>query len=142
MLVPVDFERQGLGEELLGAGFDLHGAVTATSWLGVVPYLTLEAFRSTVTVARERCRRARAWCSTNGQPREVLPEREQRMRDSMASRVADAGEPFRLFFTPETVAAELREAGLSVVEDLGGPALTERYLAGRGRWAAAQRPVR
>jgi hypothetical protein len=53
------------------------------------------------------------------------------MLDSMASRVAQAGEPFRLFFTPEDLAAELQRAGLQVVEDLDSAALTARYFAGR-----------
>ena len=44
---PVDFERQSLAGQLQDAGFDRH-APAFFAWLGVVPYLTLEAFRSTV----------------------------------------------------------------------------------------------
>jgi len=65
------------------------------------------------------------------QPREVLSPREQLMLDSMASRVAQAGEPFQLFFTPQALAKELEVAGLKVVEDLDGPAIHARYLEGR-----------
>ena len=128
-LVPVDFERQSLGEELHRAGFAAE-LPTATAWLGVVPYLTLQAFRSTL-----------AWLGglpsgsstvfDYSQPREVLSPVEQQMHDSLAARVAGAGEPFQLFFTPEKLQEELRASGLAVAEDLSGPELSARYLAGR-----------
>jgi hypothetical protein len=53
------------------------------------------------------------------------------MLDSLSARVALAGEPFQLFFTPEQLAEELEWLGLRVVEDLDGAALMARYLAGR-----------
>jgi O-methyltransferase involved in polyketide biosynthesis len=65
------------------------------------------------------------------QPREVLSEREQLMLDSMAARVAQAGEPFQLFFTPEQLAEELEWLEMRVVEDLGSAELMERFFAGR-----------
>src|ERR1700733_7229734 len=43
----VDFERESLPERLEATGFD-SGASAFFAWLGVVPYLTLAAFRSTV----------------------------------------------------------------------------------------------
>jgi methyltransferase (TIGR00027 family) len=39
---PIDFERQTLAEGLAAAGFDV-SQQTFFTWLGVVPYLTLEA---------------------------------------------------------------------------------------------------
>ena len=66
-----------------------------------------------------------------GQPREALSHQEQLMRDSLAARVAGAGEPFQLFFTPEAIRSEMAVAGLTVVEDLGGRELTGRYLKDR-----------
>jgi len=53
------------------------------------------------------------------------------MLDSLSARVALAGEPFQLFFTPAQLAEELEWLGLRVVEDLDSTALTSRYLAGR-----------
>ena len=41
ILVPVDFERDDLGETLVGAGFQQNSPALFT-WLGVVPYLTQE----------------------------------------------------------------------------------------------------
>ena len=65
------------------------------------------------------------------QPREVLPPVERMMLDSMSARVAMAGEPFQLFFTPVQLAEELDWLGLRVVEDLDCAAITARYMAGR-----------
>ena len=128
-LVPVDFEGQSLARGLADAGFDM-GLPTVTAWLGVVPYLTLEAFRATLRLLGHFVRGSAA-VFDYGQPREVLPPREQLMRDSLAARVAQAGEPFQLFFTPETLQKELEAAGLAVVEDLGSHELNERYFNDR-----------
>jgi methyltransferase (TIGR00027 family) len=47
--VPLDFEDTTLDEGLAEAGFD-SGAPAFFGWLGVVPYLTLAAFRATLGV--------------------------------------------------------------------------------------------
>src|SRR6516225_1182941 len=45
--VPVDFERDDLGEALAGAGFQVNSPAFFT-WLGVVPYLSLDAVGRTL----------------------------------------------------------------------------------------------
>jgi methyltransferase (TIGR00027 family) len=127
--VAVDFERDSLRARLKSAGFDF-AQPTVTAWLGVVPYLTAEAFRGTMRVLGGFAQGSEVVFDYS-QPREVLPWREQLMLDSLSARVAMAGEPFQLFFTPEQLAAELETLGLRVVEDLDGEALTARYFAGR-----------
>jgi methyltransferase (TIGR00027 family) len=127
--VAVDFERDSLKERLEAAGFD-DALPTVTAWLGVVPYLTLEAFQATAHLLGSFAAGSRVVFDYS-QPREVLPFTEQLMLDSLSARVAAAGEPFRLFFTPESLAAELALAGMRVVEDLDGAAVTARYFAGR-----------
>jgi methyltransferase (TIGR00027 family) len=127
--VAVDFERDSLRMKLKAAGFD-ERVPTVTAWLGVVPYLTTEAFRATMRVLA-RCAPGSEVVFDYSQPREALPPVEQLMLDSLSARVALAGEPFQLFFTPEQLAEELECLGLRVVEDLDGAALTARYLAGR-----------
>ena len=47
--VPLDFEHKILGDGLDEAGFDT-GAPAFFGWLGVVPYLTLNAFRATLNM--------------------------------------------------------------------------------------------
>lgn len=127
--VAVDFERDSLDARLKAAGFD-ERVPTVTAWLGVVPYLTAEAFRATMRVLA-RCAPGSEVVFDYSQPREVLPPVEQLMLDSLSARVALAGEPFQIFFTPEQLAEELEWLGMRVVEDLDGAALTARYLAGR-----------
>jgi len=125
--VPVDFEHQTLPEQLLAAGF--HPARrTFFAWLGVVPYLTLPAFRSTLEfIARSPA--GSGVVMDYGQPRSALPMLEQLAHDSLASRVQLAGEPFQLFFTPDDMRREL--AGFARIEDLGTKDLNERYFNGR-----------
>jgi len=127
--VAVDFETMSLRQELLRAGFDF-SVPTAVAWLGVVPYLTAEAFAATMRVM-ERMAPGSSLVFDYSQPREVLPLVEQQMLDSISARVALAGEPFRLFFTPSQLAEEMEHYGWRVVEDLDGKELNVRYLAGR-----------
>ncbi len=47
--VAVDFEQDSLRAKLAAAGFDF-AQPAVTAWLGVVPYLTQEAFRATLRV--------------------------------------------------------------------------------------------
>jgi hypothetical protein len=51
--------------------------------------------------------------------------------DALASRVARAGEPFRLFLDPRALNRMLRAAGFHEIEDLGPSDIDERYFAGR-----------
>jgi methyltransferase (TIGR00027 family) len=128
-LVPVDFEHQILANQLLAAGFN-PTLPTVTAWLGVVPYLTLEAFRNTTELLGSFAPGS-AVVFDYSQPGEALSPVEKLMLESLSSRVAQAGEPFRLFFTPDVLEAELKLAGLEVLEDLDGPALTEKLLSRR-----------
>jgi methyltransferase (TIGR00027 family) len=127
--VAVDFETQSLRQELLRAGFDF-SVPAVVAWLGVVPYLTAEGFAATMRVL-ERLAPGSSVVFDYSQPREVLPAVEQQMLDSISARVAQAGEPFQLFFTPEQLVEEMEHYGWRVVEDLDGRGLNARYLAGR-----------
>jgi len=124
---PVDFEHQILPTQLLAAGFD-PTAATFFAWLGVVPYLTLEAFRSTVRFIAARPPDS-GFVFDYCQPRSALPRLEQLAHDSLSARVQQAGEPFQLFFTPHEAAAEL--AAFYNLEDLGSPEINARYFANR-----------
>jgi methyltransferase (TIGR00027 family) len=127
--VPVDFESQSLRQQLVHAGFDFN-APTATAWLGVVPYLTPEAFGATARVLG-RLPTGSSLVFDYSLPREALAPVEQLMLDSLSARVAQAGEPFQLFFTPQQLADELPRYDLTVVEELDSAALDARYLANR-----------
>lgn len=138
---PVDFERQSLATQLRAAGFD-PTAPSLFAWLGVVPYLTIEAFRATLAFIAAQPHGSGVIFDYS-QPRAALSHNEQLARDSLASRVYRAGEPFHLFFTPAELAAELaafraiekiNSAGLigfRNIEDLGVPEINARYFSAR-----------
>jgi len=51
--------------------------------------------------------------------------------DALSARVAAAGEPFQLFFSPEELESELLRAGFRRVEQLDYEQLNEQYFNGR-----------
>ena len=53
------------------------------------------------------------------------------MAEVLFRRVAAAGEPFQLFFTPEELESELLRAGFHRVEQLDYEQLNERYFKDR-----------
>lgn len=127
--VPLDFEHQTLAEGLADAGFDSQRP-TYFSWLGVVPYLTLPAFRATLDLIA-------AMPSGSGVTfdyavaHEELSRRMQAARKALASRVAAAGEPFQLYFRTEQMENELKTAGFQLIQQLDSIDLNERYFANR-----------
>lgn len=125
---PVDFERDTLAHGLEAAGF-LRDEPAFFSWLGVVPYLTREAAMATLSFVA-RLAQGSGIVFDYAIPREQLGEAEQRAFDYLAERVARAGEPFRLFFDPEELEAELRGMGFGKIEDLDSAALRQRWLDG------------
>jgi methyltransferase (TIGR00027 family) len=127
--VPLDFEHNALAEGLAEAGFDA-GKAAFFGWLGVVPYLTLDAFRATLG-AIAQLPAGSGVCFDFAFPPETLSPARRLVFDGLAGRVAAAGEPFRLFFGPEELAAELRRAGFERQEQVDSDGLNELYLKGR-----------
>jgi methyltransferase (TIGR00027 family) len=125
--VSVDFECESLPERLYSAGFNARD-LTLFAWLGVVPYLTLEAFRSTIHLIAAQPHGSGVVLDYS-QPRSALPFLEKLAHDSLAARVQLAGEPFQLFFTPAEIAAEL--TAFRSLEDLGSAEINARYFTGR-----------
>ncbi len=112
--VPLDFEHMTLAEGLASAGFDsTHPAFFG--WLGVVPYLSLPAFRSTLETIG-RLPPGSGVCFDFAQPPESLEPQYLPVFQALAGRVAAAGEPFRLFFTPDELEQEFRAAGFTRIE--------------------------
>lgn len=127
--VPLDFEHKTLGEGLAEAGLDA-GAAAYFGWLGVVPYLTLEAFRATLgTIARLPAGSGVTFDSMF--PPESLSPKRRLKFDVLARRVASAGEPFRLFLSEDDVERELRQTGFQSVEQVDTDGLNELYFKDR-----------
>ncbi len=134
--VPVDFEKQTLSEGLAQTSFDFDQPAFF-SWLGVTLYLTLEAFRATIRVIA-------ALPPGSGVTFEYALERsfltfsEKIAFDMLAERVAIAGEPFQLFFSPDQMQQELRSAGFSRIEELTSSDINARYFRKRSDGLALQ----
>ena len=127
--VPLDFEHMTLAEGLAAAGFD-SSQPAFFGWLGVVPYLSLPAFRSTLETIG-RLPSGSGVCFDFAQPPEALDPRYLPVFHALAGRVAAAGEPFRLFFTAAQLEQEFRQAGFTRVEIHTPGELNAMYFEGR-----------
>jgi methyltransferase (TIGR00027 family) len=122
---PVDFGEQTLDAGLAGSGFD-PGAPSFFVWLGVVPYLTRDLVLATLRFVARLSARSEIVFDYN-QPPSALPSERRPMLAALAEAMAERGEPWRSFFTPDEIAADLAGAGFDTVRDLGWPECLERY---------------
>jgi methyltransferase (TIGR00027 family) len=129
VFVALDFEHQTLADGLAEAGLDFHKPAFF-GWLGVVPYLTLEAFRATLDVVAKMPSRSAVTFDYAVAP-ETLSPIGRIAFDRLSERVAAAGEPFRLFFTPADLEAELRRSGFKRVEQVDSKRLNDLYFSDR-----------
>lgn len=127
---PVDFERHSLEEGLDEAGFQ-RSAPAFFAWLGVVPYLTRPAAFGTLRFIAA-LPKGSGVVFDYSIPREMMGERERDAFDELAARVARAGEPFRSFYDPAQLAAELRDLGFAAVEDLDVARVRARWFPVEG----------
>jgi len=127
--VPADLSRESMASVL--ARCNVSRVLPAFfSWLGVTIYLSRDANLAAL--------RGIAASSAPGSEivftyidERVLEGGRSAKLEKMRTRVATLGEPWLSGFNPATLANELREIGLVLVEDLGSQALSERYCAGR-----------
>jgi methyltransferase (TIGR00027 family) len=127
--VPLDFEHHTLAEGLTDAGFDL-SLPAFFGWLGVVPYLTLPAFRASITTMGH-LPAGSGVCFDYALSPDILSPERRAVFDALAERVARAGEPFRTFFTADELEQELRRAGFHRVEQVNTEQLNEVYFCDR-----------
>jgi methyltransferase (TIGR00027 family) len=122
--VPVDFERDDLGEALVAAGFQQHSPAFFT-WLGVVPYLTQDAIGSTLDyiasiqnseVVFDYMEPHQAF---SDEIRELVAKRTERLEKM------DERSPSR--FEPAGMAAILRAHGFCDIEDINYQEITSRF---------------
>jgi methyltransferase (TIGR00027 family) len=123
-LVPVDFERDDLGEMLAGAGFQQNSPAFFT-WLGVLPYLTQDAIGSTLAyvasiqsseVVLDYMERSQAFSE---EIREFVTKRAERL-EQFEERSASR-------FEPAGMAAILRSHGFCDIEDINFQEIRSRF---------------
>jgi methyltransferase (TIGR00027 family) len=127
--VPTNFEEQTLCSALQSSGFQ-RDKVSFFSWLGVTPYLTATSAIATLAFIGS-LPAGSGVVFDYAIERSSLNSEEQMAMDALASRVARAGEPFRLFLDSRALERMLRVAGFSEVEDLGPTEIDARYFADR-----------
>lgn len=127
--VSVDLSQTALGDALHDARFDF-SQPAFISWLGVVPYLTLDAITATLTTLGA-LPDGSGIVFDYGIPPSSLSGLSRVVFDRMAERVAAAGEPWITFFDPEELRALLQRCGFNRADDYDSVALTARYLANR-----------
>jgi methyltransferase (TIGR00027 family) len=127
--VPLDFEHKALAAGLAEAGFDAQSPAFF-GWLGVVPYLTLAAFRATLKTIAQLPGGSAVSFDYAIAPETLSPVGRTAF-EALAGRVAAAGEPFQLFFTPDELTSELCQAGFQRFEQLDSDQLNEIYFKDR-----------
>jgi len=127
--VPLDFEHKALAAGLAEAGFDQR-RTSFFGGLGVVPYLTIDAFRATLKDVAGLPAGTGISFDFAFPPRTLSPQR-RRVFDTLAQRVAAAGEPFQLFFTAEELESEFHAIGFSRIEQVDSERLNELYFRNR-----------
>ncbi len=116
--VGVDFEHEKLELDLDGPAFFL--------WMGVVPYLTIEAFTETLSFISEGTGNEVVFDYAQD-PERMSAERRAAL-EARAARVAKIGEPWLTFFDPTEIAERLVGLGFGEIEDLGPSGLAARFF--------------
>jgi O-methyltransferase involved in polyketide biosynthesis len=98
--------------------------------LGVIVYLTRDAAMSTLKFVGSLPPKTEIVFDYAVSP-SALSESDRRVHDDTSRVVAARGEPWLNYFAPRTLAADLRSAGFTRVEDLGPDEIQERYFKGR-----------
>jgi methyltransferase (TIGR00027 family) len=119
--VPLDFEQRRLGEALAVADLD-YASDVFVSWLGVTPYLTVDAITATL--------RELPPCSlavTYVPPAHSWDDAARPLGTAFQAQVRELGEPWLSLLTRDQAASVLAEAGFTLVEDLGAGDVEVRY---------------
>ncbi|MGE0385109.1 MAG: class I SAM-dependent methyltransferase [Gammaproteobacteria bacterium] len=128
--VGADLGRESLGDVLARAPYRAD-APAFFAWLGVTMYLTREANMATFAAIGAQSAAGSELVFSYTLASEIDPTRRTSVSGSVQAGVQALGEPWICGFEPAALAADLRPLGLSIVEDLDGEQLTERYCAQR-----------
>jgi methyltransferase (TIGR00027 family) len=124
VFAPANFEQESLAEGLTRAGFKLDEPAFF-QWLGVVPYLTKDAFCSTLKFISALPQAAVVF--DYAEPFQNYPVERRASVMATAERAAARGEPWLSFFDPIELLRVLREEGFKEIEDLGLPEIANRF---------------
>ena len=123
--LPIDFERSSLPEGLAASSLD-HRVPAFFSWLGVTQYLTKESIDATLRCLLSMPRHSELVMEFILPPESWTPE-EAGFLSEVVQRVAELGEPWLTFFTPNEISDHLLKLGFSRVSHLTPADIAGRY---------------
>jgi methyltransferase (TIGR00027 family) len=118
--VPVDFEIDSFAAQLTQSG--LEARPTFFSWLGVTPYLTIDAIGGALD-ALPPCSLAVSY----GTPKHLWSDECKRVSNKFLGLAAQSGEPILSLFSPEDFTSLLADHGFTVTEDVGHEMIESRF---------------
>jgi methyltransferase (TIGR00027 family) len=124
IFVPVDFERDDLGEKLASAGFQQNSPAFFT-WLGVVPYLTQDAIGSTLEYMASI--RNSEVVFDYMEPADAFSDELKQIENARAEQLEKMGERSDTRFEPAGIASILRSHGFCDLEDIGFQEIATRF---------------
>jgi methyltransferase (TIGR00027 family) len=124
IFVPVDFERDDLGETLAAAGFQQNSPAFFT-WLGVVPYLTREAIISTLDYMAS-IQNSEVVFDYMEAP-QAFSEEMKELVTKRTEQLEKIGERWASRFEPAGMAAILRCHGFCEIEDINFQEIRSRF---------------
>ena len=124
VFVPVDFEREDVGEKLAGAGFQQNSPAFFT-WLGVVPYLTEDAIRRTLDYVSSIQKSEVVFDYM--EPPEGSSEEVRQMETKRTEQLEKIGERSASRFEPAGIQAILRSHGFCDIEDINFQEIASRF---------------
>ncbi len=124
ILVPVDFERDAVGEKLVAVGFQQNWPAFFT-WLGVVPYLTRDAISRTLDFVSSIQNSEVVFDYM--EPPEAFSEELRQIEKQRAEQLEKMGERSASRFGPADMEAILRSHGFCSIEDINFQQIASRF---------------
>ena len=124
VFVPVDFERDDLGEKLAAAGFEQNAPAFFT-WLGVVPYLTEDAIGRTLDFMSSIPNAEVVFDYM--EPPDAFSDELKQLEKARTEQLKKVGERSVSRFDPAGMAAVLHSHGFSAVEDIDFEEIRSRF---------------
>jgi methyltransferase (TIGR00027 family) len=124
IFVPVDFERDNMGEKLLAPGFQQNSPAFFT-WLGVVPYLTQNAVVRTLDYMSSIQNSEVVFDYM--EPPQASSEEVRQLEAKRTEELKKIDESSASRFEPTGIAAILRSHGFCAIEDINFQEITSRF---------------
>jgi len=124
VFVPVDFERDHVGEKLAAAGFQRNSPAFFT-WLGVVPYLTQDAIDRTLDYISSIQNSEVVFDYL--EPPEAFSDELRQLEKARAEQLEKIGERSESRFESHQIAEILRSHGFCAIEDISFHKIASRF---------------